>query len=64
MILRHSYIIHRAAKMAPPSRVELRLIDRYFQETGVVIPWTRRVYVDPRTKALVVQLVRSVLRAA
>jgi hypothetical protein len=61
----YSYLIHRAAKMAPPSLLELRLIDRYFEETGVRrIPWTRSVEVNPAARSVVSDVMRVILRDA
>jgi hypothetical protein len=61
---RHSYIIHRASKMAPPSRLELYLIDRYFEETGVRIPWSPLVTVSAHARSLVCDVMKGVLDAA
>jgi hypothetical protein len=60
----HSYLIHLATKQPALSRLELRLLDRDLADAGVQLPWSSLVCADPKTRVLVLRVVRDVLDAA
>jgi hypothetical protein len=61
---RASYIVHRTAKMAPPCRSELALIDRYLADAGVTTPDANTAPEDAHARSFVNDLVRRVLQSA
>jgi hypothetical protein len=60
----HSYLIHRASKLARPSKVELRLIDRDLAEAGVHLPWTVAYDADAAVIVIARRVMNDVLEAA
>ncbi|HYK54007.1 MAG TPA: hypothetical protein VEV38_10805 [Candidatus Eremiobacteraceae bacterium] len=60
----HPYLIHRATKLAKPSKTELRLIDRDLADAGVHIPWTRAYDADHSAIVIARRVMLDVLEAA
>lgn len=59
-----SYLIHRATKLAKPSKTELRLIDRDLADAGVHIPWTHAYDADSSAVVIARRVMLDVLEAA
>jgi len=60
----HSYLIHRASKLAKPSKAELRLIDRDLADAGVHLPWTHGFDADTSAIVIAQRVMHDVLEAA
>ena len=59
-----AYLMHRAAKLRKPTRLELTLLDRDLEDAGIAIPWGVGVCADPVTQALITVVMRATLSAA
>ena len=60
----HAYLIHRATKLAKPSKTELRLIDSDLADAGVHIPWTHEYEADNSAIVIAQRVMQDVLEAA
>lgn len=59
-----AYLIHRASKLAPPSRLELELLDLDLAASGVHITWTRTYVADACAVGIAQRVMHDVLEAA
>lgn len=57
----HAYLVHRATKLAPPSRLELELLDLDLAAAGVHIPWCRSYVVDACAVGIARRVMHDVL---
>jgi hypothetical protein len=60
----NTYLVHRATKLAKPSKTELRLIDRDLADAGVHIPWTHAYDADSCAIVIARRVMFDVLEAA
>jgi len=60
----HAYLIHRATKLARPSKTELRLIDRDLADAGVHIPSMHEYDADSAAIVIAQRVMQDVLEVA
>ena len=59
-----SYLIHRASKLAPPSRLELELLDLDLAAAGIHIVWSISYTADESAAGIAQRVIHDVLEAA
>lgn len=60
----HAYLIHRATKVAPPSSLELELLDLDLAAAGVQLSWSASVETDDDAVDIAQRVIHDVLEAA